>query len=29
MAKNNFVTIPEYIQDTSWKEIKEKAVSNV
>lgn len=29
VAKNNFVIIPEYIQKTSWKEIKEKAVSNV
>lgn len=28
VAKNNFVTIPKYIQDTSWKEIKEKLVSN-
>lgn len=27
IAKNNFVTIPKYIQDTSWKEIKAKVVS--
>lgn len=24
MAKNNFITIPKYIQDTSWNEIKTK-----
>lgn len=27
IAKNNFVTIPKYIQDTSWNEIKAKVVS--
>ena len=29
MAKNNFLTIPKCIQDTSWEEIREKVASSV